>query len=238
MTLLLILATAGVVAYFLFSQHPSRPLAAWLTIFAGLGLSIGMAWLFQIMRLRARETARQAEKAQEITGEDVRARNQRRIDEYNQIAWDQARGSYRNSQIAMAIGLALLVGGVITTTLESHPAAQLVVGGLTGLGSAVSAYLGATFIRAYNEAINQMNYYYGQPLVHSYLLEAERMSMSPGINADARNQVMVKVIDATLAGAAEAAKALTPSPDRRRTARRGVRKSASEPSTASSEDLS
>jgi hypothetical protein len=245
LTMLLILATAGVVAYFLFSQHPSHPLAAWLTIFAGLGLCIGIAWLYEIMRLKAREATRQAEKAQEereretasgVTGEDVRARNQRRIDEYNQIAWDQARGSYRNSQVAMAIGLALLVSGVVTTILESHTAAQLVVGGLTGLGSAVSAYLGATFIRAYNEAINQMNYYYGQPLVHSYLLEAERMSMSPEIDESARNKVMVKVIDATLAGAAEAAKALAPSSDRRKTARRGIRRSDSGPSTAPGED--
>jgi hypothetical protein len=247
LTILLVLATTGVVAYFLFSQRPSHPLAAWLTIFAGLGLCIGITWLFQVMRLRARDAARKADQAREqrdresasgVTPGDVRARNQRRIDEYNQIAWDQARGSYRNSQIAMAIGLAVLVGGVITTILESRTAAQLVIGVLTGLGSAMSAYLGATFMRAYTQAIDQMNYYYGQPLVHSYLLEAERMSMNPEIDAAARNKVMVQVIEATLSGAAQAAKALTPGPDRRRVMGRRRRKSASESGTASGQDLS
>jgi hypothetical protein len=243
LTLLLILAAAGVVAYFLFSQHPSRPLAAWLTIFAGLALCIGISWLFLVMRSRAIKATRQAEEEQQdrerasesgITGEDVRARNQRRIDEYNKIAWAQARGSYRNSQIAMSIGLALLVGGVVATILETQTAAQVVVGSLAGLGSAVSAYLGATFIRTYNEAINQMNYYYGQPLVHSYLLEAERMSM--GIPPDARNEVMTKVIDATLAGAADAGKALIPSADRRKKFRGGTRQSTSEPGNEPSGD--
>jgi hypothetical protein len=242
LTLLLILAATGVVAYFFFSSHPGHPLAAWLTIFTGLALCVGMVWFFQIMQLRAMNAARQAEKEEEerdresasiITGEDVRARNQRRIDEYNRIVWAQARGSYRNSQIAMSIGLALLVSGVIATILEPQTSAQVVVGSLTGLGSAVSAFLGATFIGAYNKAIDQMNYYYGQPLVHSYLLEAERMSL--GIDADARDRVMVKVIDATLSGAADAGKALTPSTDRRKRAVRGKRKSASEPTTEPSE---
>jgi hypothetical protein len=227
-TALLILAIAGVVAYFLFKHHPAHPLAAWLTILGGVGLCIGMFWLAGLTTRisRGKPDARYSSRSPDerppsqqrskARSEDPRDRNQRRIEEYNEIAWSQARGSYRNSQIAMSIGLALLVVGVITTIRQSQTSTQLIIGGLTGLGSAVSAYLGATFIRIYNEAINQMNYYYGQPLVTSYLLEAERMSMALE-KSDTRYKVMERVIDATLAGAAEAGQALSPNAGREKT---------------------
>lgn len=225
-TTLFFLAVAGVVAYFLFTQHPAHPLAAWLTLLGGVGLCIGMFWLlaFTISKRQILELPdptyldEQRTPREKTTVEDPRDRNQKRIEEYNKIAWSQARGSYRNSQIAMSIGLALLVAGVITTIRQSQTSAQLVVGGLTGLGSAVSAYLGATFIRIYNEAVNQMNYYYGQPLVTSYLLEAERMSKALE-KLDTRDKVMERVIDATLAGAAEAGEALSPNTGREKTGR-------------------
>jgi predicted cobalt transporter CbtA len=236
-TALLILAVAGIISYFLFTQHPAHPLAAWLTIFGGVGLCIGMFWLAiaRIIRRSRLEqiipegSDEQGTSQDKTAAEDPRDRNQRRIEEYNKIAWSQARGSYRNSQIAMSIGLALLVAGVITTIRQSQTSAQLVVGGLTGLGSAVSAYLGATFIRIYNEAVNQMNYYYGQPLVTSYLLEAERMSKALE-KVDTRDKVMERVIDATLAGAAEAGEALSPNTGREKTGRLRSR-TKQEPST-------
>jgi hypothetical protein len=242
-TALLILTATGFIANFLITQHPPHVLASWLTIFGGVGICIGMFWLARFMAMKkyeARElTLSKADEVGHIPtdgkpapgkqagaiGEDARDRNQRRIEEYNEIAWSQARGSYRNSQIAMSIGLALLIAGVVTTVRQSQPSAQLVVGGLTGLGSAVSAYLGATFIRIYNEAINQMNYYYGQPLVTSYLLEAERMSKELK-RTDTRDKVMERVIDATLAGAAEAGEALSPNAGRDRS---GKSKSGTKP---------
>ena len=246
-TSLLILGAAGVVAYFLFTQHPAHPLSAWLVIFAGIALCIGLFWLGLVIDTKTRLTSGQdivedlgrkrEERAvgQGEPGEDVRSRNLKRIDEYNKIVWDQARGSYRNSQIAMSVGLALLVGGAIAAILESKTSAQLVVGGLAGLGGALSAYLGATFIRMYNEAINQMSYYYRQPLVHSYLLEAERMSRE--IREDARDEIIAKVIDATLAGSAGAGNALKLNAERQKRPGRATRRSSPKPDTAPTENL-
>ncbi|MCA1706344.1 MAG: hypothetical protein LC808_25015 [Actinobacteria bacterium] len=140
--------------------------------------------------------------------DDVRSVNQQLIDRYHELTTQQAKNSYRNSQLAMAIGFLLLIIGAIGATAASEGTGQIVLGGLAGLGSAVSAYLGATFLRAYERALGQMNYYFGQPLVTSYILEAERLSkqMSKG----RRDDTMAEIISETLRGASSAAQALRP----------------------------
>jgi hypothetical protein len=141
-------------------------------------------------------------------GIDERQANRLLLRQYHELTRRQARTSYRNSQIAMSIGFLLLVVGAATVLRAVTPSAQIVVGGLAGLGSALSAYIGSTFIRAYNRALAQMNYYFGQPLVQSYLLEAERMASS--LHQERRDDVMEKIIAETLSGASTAALALSP----------------------------
>lgn len=51
--------------------------------------------------------------------------------------------------------------------------AKITAASLTAAGSALSGFLATTFMKAYAMASRQMSYYYGQPLVHCYLLHAE-----------------------------------------------------------------
>lgn len=136
--------------------------------------------------------------------------NQRLIGSYHGITTAQARSAFRNSQIAMAVGLVILVGGgAVALRATDNPAGQVIVGVLAALGSAFSAYLGATFLASYNRALQQMNYYYGQPLVNSYLLTAERLSKELS-DAGARDQSLREVIASTLEGARQASGAIDP----------------------------
>jgi CHASE3 domain sensor protein len=143
--------------------------------------------------------------------DDARTNNQLLIDRYHQLTTQQAATSYRNSQIAMAAGLALLVIGAVVAINTTSGSAQLVVGGLTALGTALSAYLGATFIRTYERALLQMNYYFGQPLVTSYILEAERLSGK--LSKAKRDNALSAIISETLLGASNASRALSPGPE-------------------------
>ncbi len=140
--------------------------------------------------------------------DDARTNNQLLIDKYHELTTQQAATSYRNSQFAMAVGLILLVVGAVFAVRSTSGSAQLVVGVLTGLGATLSAYLGKTFIHTYERALLQMNYYFGQPLVTSYILEAERLSGK--LSKDKRDDALSAIISETLLGASNASQALSP----------------------------
>ncbi|HET9663943.1 MAG TPA: hypothetical protein VFP00_06930 [Burkholderiales bacterium] len=135
--------------------------------------------------------------------------NQRLIASYHSITTSQARTSYRNSQIAMGVGLLILIVGAAEVIRAEATNVQLVLGGLTGLGSAFSAYLSATFLGAYYRALEQMTYFYGQPLIASYLLTAERLSTELSTE-DKRDAALNKIIASSLDGAKLSASAVTP----------------------------
>jgi hypothetical protein len=70
----------------------------------------------------------------------------------------------------------------------------------------MSGFLVKTFLRAYQMASRQMSYYYGQPLVHCYLLHAEWLSSGgPKDLSDAvRARLWEKVVDASIKAASDA----------------------------------
>lgn len=145
------------------------------------------------------------------TEADERTVNQRLLAQYHDITKEQAASSYRVSQVAMLVGFAMIVGGgyvVIAKAQSSY--SQIVVGGLAGLGALFSSYIGATFIRTYNRALAQMNFYYAQPLVQSYVLEAERISSGLS-NSAKKDTVLTQIIGQTLKGADYAAQLTRPS---------------------------
>lgn len=226
---LAILGLSVVIAYFLLTGRQRHPLGATLSIFGGVVICIViLALYYAVVRplLRRRSTSlressgsdhnqpnisNKSSSAVAAAGrggaDESRSRNQLLILQYHNITKKQAQSSYRNSQIAMMTGLLLLIAGGIAT-VAAPTSARYVIGGLAALGTALSGYLGATFIRAYSIAQAQMNYHYGQPLVTSYLLEAERMTNS--VTGARGEQIMQTVIEATLRGASDAARALTP----------------------------
>ena len=115
-----------------------------------------------------------------IKPDDVRqliVLNQRRMDQYHQMTLSQAAVAWRSSQLAMTAGLLVLIAGVVVALVAASSAtAQVVIGGLAGIGSALSGYVAATFLQARRQSLSQLNYYFHQPLTTSYLLTAERLA--------------------------------------------------------------
>jgi TRADD-N domain-containing protein len=96
------------------------------------------------------------------------------------IAQRQARMSYYASLVAAAVSLLVLTSGTAVAIGLPTPAAKVAAGIVATTGTALSSFLASTFLTAYQIASRQMSYYYGQPLVHCYLLNAERLARDAG----------------------------------------------------------
>jgi hypothetical protein len=92
---------------------------------------------------------------------------------FTKIAQQQARMSYYASLIGASVSLLILAAGAAVTVGLTATPAKVTVGCLAGVGTALSVFLSRTFLRTYEMTSRQMSYYYGQPLVHCYLLHAE-----------------------------------------------------------------
>jgi hypothetical protein len=99
--------------------------------------------------------------------------NFRQMRVFTVIAQRQARMSYYASLTAAAISLLVLLTGVTAAYGLTGTPAKITVASLAAAGSALSGFLSATFLKTYAMASRQMSYYYGQPLVHCYLLHAQ-----------------------------------------------------------------
>lgn len=93
------------------------------------------------------------------------------------IAVRQARMSYYASLVAASVSLLVLASGAAVTDGLAGTSAKVAAASLTTVGVALSGFLSATFLSTYRMAARQMSYYYGQPLVHCYLLHAERLAL-------------------------------------------------------------
>jgi hypothetical protein len=118
--------------------------------------------------------------------------NRALLDEYQQPVRRQARTSYLAGQIAIFVGLGVLLLGVALTLAADNTAAQVGVAGLTAIGAALSGYIARTFLRVYERAQDQLNFYFREPLVTSYLLTAERLAEK--LNGDRREEAHTEMI--------------------------------------------
>jgi hypothetical protein len=171
----------------------NMPPAAWiiLSVFGGIGTLCGLAILYLRQRQRAFEFRenlsiykREAE-ALESAVDKLRDQmllpslmnlNRILLDQYHRIATDQAESSFKSSKRAMWCGFAwLLMCFTAAILIPATKEAQLLVGTLAATGGALSGFLGRTYIRVYERSLQQLNRYFEQPLVNSYLLSAERI---------------------------------------------------------------
>jgi hypothetical protein len=118
--------------------------------------------------------------------------NRALLDEYQKPVRAQARTSYAYSQVALLVGLVVLVFGVVIIVFTDQAAARLAVGGLTGVGSLLSGYIARTYLRVYEKAQDQLNFYFREPLVTSYLLTAERLAAK--LDVDRRQQAYAQMV--------------------------------------------
>lgn len=102
------------------------------------------------------------------------AANQTRINYYHDIATSQAEQSFRVGMWA-AIGgfVAVVILGVVASWHEGTAAIAASIVGVAG--AAMSAYIGATFMKTQAQASNQLSKFFLQPVEFARLLGAERL---------------------------------------------------------------
>lgn len=119
---------------------------------------------------------------------------QQRLDYYHNIATDQAKLSFRNAQIATAIGfLALAITMTLSLTARSTTG-SIVSGTLGAIGAILAGYIGRTFIRTQEATADHLRSYFNQPLEFSRFLAAERLLDT--IEGDARESAVKDVVKA------------------------------------------
>ncbi len=101
--------------------------------------------------------------------------NRRQMAAYDVLAQAQAKTAFRNSQMAMAAGLAVLIGGAVIAISVNDVATKVATASLTAIGGALSGYIAKTFLDSYKGAMRQLNFYFQQPLITSYLLAVQRL---------------------------------------------------------------
>lgn len=132
--------------------------------------------------------------------------NYEQLRSFIKIAQRQARVSFYASLVAAAAALLVLTSiaavaiGLPTTT------GKVTAGLLAAVGSALSGFLAKTFLTSYQLASRQMSYYYGQPLVHCYLLLADWLAAEgrEEFGKEEGRLLLRQVIGASVTAAADA----------------------------------
>jgi hypothetical protein len=122
------------------------------------------------------------------------------------IAQRQARTSYYVSVAAAAISLLTLASGAAAAIGTSATTGKVAVGVLATAGSVLSGFFAKTFLRSYQLASKQMSYYYGQPLVHCFLMHAQWLASEAGEHSGnvTENRLWQEVVEASIRASARA----------------------------------
>jgi len=149
---------------------------------------------------RAREVAQQAVAELEDAA-DLAAlikANRKQMEAYDLLARAQAATAFRNSQVAMATGLVVLLVGAVIAIGTPSTTSKITTASLTAIGGMLSGYIARTFLQTYARALRQLNFYFQQPLINSYLLTAQRLieKMSAGERDPVLSSVVGHVMDA------------------------------------------
>ena len=114
--------------------------------------------------------------------------------------------SYYASLAAAAISLLTLASGAAVAIGLSATTAKVTVGALAAAGSVLSGFLVKVFLESYQMASRQMSYYYGQPLVHCYLMHAQWLASEAREHSgdEAEFGLWQKVVEASIKASANA----------------------------------
>lgn len=81
---------------------------------------------------------------------------------------------------------------MVITLLVTNSNAKLGIAGLTAVGAALSGYIARTYLRVYGRAQDQLNFYFREPLIMSYLLNAERLAEK--LTGDRREEIYAEMV--------------------------------------------
>lgn len=121
---------------------------------------------------------------------------QKRIGYYHRIATSQARNSFISSQLAIVAGFILLVVFGIIAAQATTAVGAISAGAVGVVGAALSAYIGATFMKAQSEASAQLREFFNQPVEFARLLGAERLieSMDDQHKSETVRQLVMSIM--------------------------------------------
>jgi TRADD-N domain-containing protein len=101
--------------------------------------------------------------------------NRKQMSAYDVLVQAQAKTAFRNAQFAMGAGLLVLLFGAIVALSTADVQAKIVTATLTAIGGTLAGFIAKTFLDTYRRSIQQLNFYFQQPLITSYLLAAQRL---------------------------------------------------------------
>jgi Cyanobacterial TRADD-N associated 2-Transmembrane domain len=216
---LLVALASAVGGCLLLRSHTVSWLAPAALVSSALFFMFGSAILLGAVRengIRKEETNRCADDCEDLYWALSRVKddtlkglawlNLKQLRTFTVIAQRQTRMSYYASITAAAVAFLVLTSGAAVAIGLPTTAAKITAGTLATVGTVLSGFLAKTFLRAYQIASRQMSYYYGQPLVHCYLLHAEWLALEAGerFGGEAELDLWHEVIDASIKASAHA----------------------------------
>jgi hypothetical protein len=210
---LLVALIAAIGGLFLLRSHTASWLAPATLVSSALFLMFGSAVRFGAIRedgLRAEETASCSDDCRDLywalsavkdrTLRGLAWVNFEQLRTFTVIAQRQARMSYYASIMATAVAFLVLTSGTAVAIGLPTTAAKITAGTLATAGTVLSSFFAKTFLTASQMASRQMSYYYGQPLVHCYLLHAEWLASEAGerFGDEPRLHLLNEVIGASI----------------------------------------
>jgi hypothetical protein len=121
--------------------------------------------------------------------------NRGQLDEYQQLTKSQQKTAFALTWGAAVAALFILIAGSILA-LRIGDEDKYITGGLTALGSLLSAFLGKTFFDGHREAMEQLNHYYNEPSLTGRLLAAERIlnQLPEGERTEKVGEMLTKIL--------------------------------------------
>jgi hypothetical protein len=195
---------------------PDRAVAVTFFVPAAALVLVAVAQLVVVFvccdKIRIREltiaTEQEADELEKAGGDlgPFMAFSHRQMTRFECVAVGQANAWHRASLLAAALGFVVLAVGAWATLTRGGLGETVTAAVMTGVGTALSGFLSAIFLRTFWNTSEQMSYYYGQPLVNCYLLHAERLLETSGrdLDAELRRENTRKLIGTVLDAAERA----------------------------------
>ncbi|MGW5467677.1 hypothetical protein [Streptomyces chartreusis] len=146
-------------------------------------------------RERHRQAMEQLKKTTELA--TLMELNQDQIATYHRIVTQQADKSFKSSRTAMGVGLFLLVAAAVGGAYVPIEEIRWFIGALAAFSTVLTGYLTRTYLAMYKESIGQLNRYFDQPVLNSYYLTAERLTV--GLDSVHAHEVRCQIINEVLA---------------------------------------
>lgn len=127
----------------------------------------------QMTALVEQDQGRQTGRDKEL--DELLRLNRTQMQAYQTLSRGQQRSAFRSSLIALFVGLIVLVGGIVVVVVVEGNTSKIAVAGVTALGSALSSYIASTYLKLHGAAARQLRFFSDQPIVSSYIYEAERL---------------------------------------------------------------